>query len=117
MKEALRRSRAAEDYRTKDRQIYDSTFAVIFLGTPHRGSRYASWGVMAQNIAKASGFDANAKVLRDLDVDSGTLDMLSEEFSKMLKAEKFQIFTFQEGMGYKGVQILNAKVSELSFFG
>ncbi|KAF8248666.1 hypothetical protein K440DRAFT_490227, partial [Wilcoxina mikolae CBS 423.85] len=73
------------------RNIYVSTFAIIFFGTPHRGSGSASWGLMAKNAAVAAGFDANDRILRDLKVDSAILEDLREEFNRMLEDKAFNI--------------------------
>jgi hypothetical protein len=97
-----------EDEDLKD--IYGSTHAIIFFGTPHRGSDYASLGLTMRNIAIATGLDANDRILRDLAPDSGTLEMLRQEFSKMLGVRAFKVYTFQEARGYKGIQGLQGKV-------
>lgn len=81
------------------------------MGTPHRGSPYADWGIIARNIAVASGFDASDKILRDLQVDSGVLEHLREEFGQMLKEERFNVHSFQEAKGLKGMRGLSTKVS------
>ena len=82
------------------------------MGTPHLGSSYATWGLVAKNIVVAAGFDANDKNLQDLKVDSGTLEMLREEFAKILddKRNKFRLYTFQEAQGLKGFPGLSGKV-------
>lgn len=85
----------------------------MFFGTPHRGSSYAELGLVAQRIAKAAGFDTNDKLLRSLKPDGVYLDLLREEFGKMLEARAFKVFSFQEGMGFKGTKALSRKVGEL----
>jgi hypothetical protein len=112
LKDALRRSWQAQDYEADLRTMYVSTTAIIFMGTPHRGSTYAPWGTIARNIAVASGFDASNRILRDLHVDSSILELLREDFAKMLNENKIDVFTFQEAKGLKGVQSLNGKVSD-----
>ena len=69
------------------RDIYDSTHAVIFFGTPHRGSRLASWSLLLSNIAQAVRFDTNSAVLRDLDPESGSskLEELKFDFDDILR--------------------------------
>ena len=110
LKEALRRSWRADASETDLKTVYDSTKAIMFLGTPHRGSDYAPWGIIARNIAVAVGFDANDRLLKDLRADSTMLDLLRDEFGKMLKEESFRVYTFTEGKGLKGVQGLTTKV-------
>ena len=115
MKEALRRSRQAESDQQDLKNIYESTRAIIFMGTPHRGSPYAGWGIIVQSIVSAAGFDATDRILRDLKFDAGTLDILQEDFLKMVKKEQFEVFTFQEGKGLKGVRGLTGKVCTRGF--
>lgn len=117
LKDTLRRSRGAEGYRKDDRRLYDSTFAIIFMGTPHRGSEYASMGLMARNIAVAAGFDTNAKNLRDLSTTSATLQRLAEDFIPVLDDGKIAFYTFQEGKGYKGTSALglNGRIVDDAF--
>lgn len=112
LKETLRRSWQAQPYEADLRITYDCTTAIVFMGTPHRGSQYAPWGVLARNIAVALGFDASDRILRDLRVDSGILDLLVEDFSKMLKEDKFNVYTFMESKGLKGIRGLDGKVVE-----
>ena len=111
LKDVFRRSWRAESPHEHLRKIYEATTAVVFMGTPHRGSPYASWGLIARNIAIASGFDASDRILRDLNVESGILELLRVEFGKMLREEKFDIYTFQKSMGLAGVRGLSGKVS------
>lgn len=109
LKEALRQSWQAQAYEDR-RAVYNSTIAVIFMGTPHRGSDYADWGIILRNIAVASGFDASDRNLGDLRGDSPMLEILRSDFGKMLKEERFELYTFQEGKGLKGVRGLTGKV-------
>ncbi|KAF5005542.1 hypothetical protein FDECE_8035 [Fusarium decemcellulare] len=110
LKEALRRSRDANNDDQDLRNIHESTYATIFLGTRHRGSSYAELGLVAQRLVKVVGFDASDELLRNLKPDGSYIELLREEFSKMLEARSFKVYSFQEGMGYKGVQGLSRKV-------
>ncbi|KAF8249568.1 hypothetical protein K440DRAFT_676224 [Wilcoxina mikolae CBS 423.85] len=98
--------------------IYQSTSELMFFGTPHRraGSSYAEWGLIARNIVTAAGFDATDNILRYLKVDSSWLELLREEFDKMLsdkeKPFRSMIYTFQEDRGYKGIRGLTGKIVE-----
>ena len=85
---------------------------MIFLGTPHRGANAADWGNIARRVAAAVGFDTNDKLLRSLQVDSSELDLLREEFSKMLRSDAFKIHSFQEGKHLTNVPGLHGKVSK-----
>lgn len=75
--------------------------------------------MIAHNIVSAVGFDANSKLLRELkEPDSEMLELLREDFSKMLKANSFNVHSFREGRGYKGTSVagLAEKVSKKPCF-
>lgn len=110
--QALRRSWNAPKEDADLRHIYHSTYAIVFMGTPHRGSTYADWGVLAKIAVAATGLDATDALIRDLKIESATLEMLREEFSKLLEESggRIRIHTFQESQGLKGVRGLTEKV-------
>ncbi|KAI9892641.1 MAG: hypothetical protein M1814_001334 [Vezdaea aestivalis] len=110
LKDALRRSRSANEDRFRD--IYLSTKAIFFFGTPHRGGSYVNLGLTAQKILACSGFDTNDKLLRDLRFDSSTAKLLSEEFSRVLDETRPKVYTFQEAMGLSGFGPLSGRVVE-----
>ena len=96
--------------------IYDSTHAVIFFGTPHRGSDLAQWGLMLSNIAEAVQLDTNNAVLRDLDPMSGSskLEEMRLDFDDILRDDRrsreLRIYSFQEEEGMTGLKVLGKKV-------
>ena len=98
-------------------EIYINSHAVIFFGTPHRGSRIASWGRLLGTIAQAAQMDINDAILMDLDPKSGSskLEELRLDFDDILRdsqrAEELRIFSFQEEKGMTGVSLLSDKVS------
>jgi hypothetical protein len=92
------------------RDIYQSTYGIIFFGTPHRGSSYAQMGVLARDIAVAAGFDARDTLIRSLKPDAEMLSLLRQEFARMLYDRAFKIYSFQEGQGFKGTYSLSRKV-------
>ncbi|EFX03482.1 hypothetical protein CMQ_410 [Grosmannia clavigera kw1407] len=99
LKEALRRSKAARLEDQDLRDMYECTYAIVFFGTPHRGSSYAKIGLVAERIVKTVGFAANDKLLRDLKPDGTHLEILREDFSTMLEDRAFKVYSFQEGQG------------------
>lgn len=111
--QALRQSRHTTPGKEHLRGIYDSTHAIIFLGTPHRGSSYESWGQFARGAATAAGFDANARVLQELNIDSAMLEVLRGEFSSLIDDKKLSFHSFQEAQGFIGTSVFgtNRKVS------
>ena len=56
--------------------------AIIFLGTPHRGTDAASWGNFAAQVLKAvqMGTATNPSLLADLERNSETLGQISRQF-------------------------------------
>lgn len=90
--------------------IYNSTKALLFLGTPHRGSDYAAWGKIAERIASVALFDTNARNLEHLSVNGEHLAQLAQNFEGLLYHRTFSIYSYQEAKGYKGVKLLNDKV-------
>ncbi|KAI8634991.1 hypothetical protein F5Y19DRAFT_470041 [Xylariaceae sp. FL1651] len=101
VKDAIRRSSICGS-RTK---------LVVFLGTPHRGSHYGGWGVVASNLASLAFQDSNKQVIRALEVNSEVLDNIHEEFLQAIQ-DKFQIHSFQEARALSGVKGLHGKVVE-----
>jgi hypothetical protein len=97
------------------RDIYQSTYGIIFFGTPHRGSSYAQMGVLARDIAVAAGFDARDTLIRSLKPDAEMLSLLRQEFARMLYDRAFKIYSFQEGQGFKGTYSFSRKVCHFLF--
>jgi hypothetical protein len=87
----------------------DRTKLIIFLGTPHRGSPYASWGQIASNLARIALQDPNKKVLETLEVNSEVLDNIHEEFKSIVHEGGMEIHSFQEARGITGIKGLNRK--------
>ena len=99
------------------RDVYINTCGIIFFGTPHRGSRHASWGRLLSTIAQAAQMDTNDGILIDLDPESGSskLEELILDFDDVLndnqRAKELRVFSFQEEEGMAGVKLLGSKVS------
>ncbi len=104
--------RASESERDRERNIYESTNAILFLGTPHRGGNFVDLGETTRRIVSAVGFDTGYQNIRDLAIDSHTLEDYHERFLKLYDRRKFGIRTFQEARGMKGTSLLgfNQKV-------
>ena len=56
------------------------------------------------------GFSTSDYNLRALRGNAEILEMLRDDFARMLGREAFYITSFQESMGYKGVKGLDGKV-------
>jgi hypothetical protein len=95
------------------RSIVESTAAVVFMGTPHRGSLdMASLGEKARKFASAVRLDTNPKILDILGLKTSDLERCQESFSRIWAKYDFRVKTFQEGLGLTGAHlgILNDKV-------
>ena len=107
--------RAATDTEFDINDIYASTEAILFLGTPHRGSGKAGIGEIARKIASVSGFDATSQNIRALQIDSTELELIHELFMRLYDQKDchFKALTFQEAKGVTGISYLgmNERVS------
>ena len=56
--------------------------AIVFMGTPHRGTDTASWGNFAAQVLNAvqMGTATNPSLLADLERNSETLRQISRQF-------------------------------------
>ncbi len=107
VKEALNESR--KQSQTGKDDLYASTRAVIFFGTPHLGSDDAKWGLLLSSIANAA-FNTNDKILRGLKPDNEKLDNWARNFQDVLDTGKLRVCSLQESAGKTGLSIFNGKV-------
>lgn len=98
------------DLNPRYKQLLQRIQAVVFCGTPHRGSDTAAWAGLATNLVAMAFMDTHKKLLSDLLVDSETLDLIQEDFMKLLYKRPIRIHSFQEGRGLTGVKCLHNKV-------
>lgn len=83
--------------------IFDSTQGIIFMGTPHRGSWMAKWGLrLASELSIV--IPTNKVLLASLRTDSQMLQWIQDDFcSMLLDLEKsrpsFEITCFYEELG------------------
>lgn len=110
--QALRRCESMEDPEFQD--IIRSTHAIVFLGTPHRGSPgLASTADVVRRIAGAVlRFDSHDSILRSLGIDAPELELSRESFISQWRKFQFTVKTFQEAHALTGVKLglLNDKV-------
>ena len=92
------------------KDVYKSSSAIVFLGTPHRGSDHASLGDTIRRIVSAVGFDTQGQVLQALQPGSEILELAREEFCELWRLKGFAVRTFQESQGIAGVRGFNGKV-------
>jgi hypothetical protein len=99
---------------TSHRGLISRVSAVVFCGCPHRGAVVAAWGDLASNLIAVAFADSNSKLLSDLKIDSGILDVIQGDFLKTLHRTlsnpTFRVHSFLEGRAIAGVKGLNSKV-------
>jgi ankyrin repeat domain-containing protein 50 len=117
VKDVLHRASLERDPALQD--IYASTRAVIFLGTPHRGSDWVDFGNTIRKIASVAGFDTSSQILNALKIDSPEISMCQENFMRLYEDHKFEVRTFQEAKGMTGTSFFkfNEKVSSTPISG
>ncbi|KAH6976792.1 peptidase S8/S53 domain-containing protein [Ilyonectria destructans] len=72
-----------------------SVSAVVFFGTPHRGSNYTSSGLMLLRLYSLIGSPSNKKLLSELQ-DSSYLQHLNREFYLMLDSSDIDVYSIYE---------------------
>ncbi|KAL6879276.1 hypothetical protein J3F83DRAFT_295651 [Trichoderma novae-zelandiae] len=79
--------------------IVESTAAVIFLGTPHRGSQdVANFGEVVRSFVSSLGMETTPVILDALRMKTTDLERAQEGFSKVWQKYDFKVKTFQEGL-------------------
>ncbi|KAK8859085.1 nb-arc ankyrin domain-containing protein [Apiospora arundinis] len=109
-KEMLALSRNSSEDRIK--AIVEAIDAVVFLGTPHRGSSMAKLGDSVSRIVSSLGLDTSSVLLDTLGLKNSDLQRSQEAFSAIWNNNSLRVKTFQEGQGLTGASIgpLNDKV-------
>lgn len=95
-------------------QIVNSTAALVFLGTPHRGSNWTGWGKIAASVVAATFFDVQKSNIENLDAHGECLSQLETSFGRLIYRRTFKIHSFQESKGMAGIRGLNSKAGRLS---
>lgn len=92
-------SRSSSSTRCEHQNILESVEAVIFLGTPHRGSvDIAAKGEVARSLLGALGVATTPVILDSLGLKNTDLERAQEEFSRLWHTSNFRVKTFQEGL-------------------
>jgi len=72
--------------------IIKATAGIIFLGTPHRGSNLAKWGLRKAIMGQILGYKAYQEQLKALQIDSTTsiLSELNEDFRSIRNSDNLR---------------------------
>lgn len=73
--------------------IVERTKAILFLGTPHRGTSFGSWGWLAAQALQPLG--SNPLLLANLEYDSIALHDLHKDFMAAAR-DDLRVFNFFE---------------------
>jgi hypothetical protein len=96
--------------------IVNSTFAIVFFGTPHRGSDLADLGLRIIRVAAAVTQQSyNPNIIKSLDKNSEVLKGLRKDFTDtldyMISRNRFESSTYQESQGLSNFPGFRGKVS------
>ncbi|KAL8941011.1 MAG: hypothetical protein Q9216_002491 [Gyalolechia sp. 2 TL-2023] len=107
VKELLRRAAGCIDHQIRLHQIYKSTAAIMFFGTPHWGADPRGFFQhIAEQVVRASGLTVNEQVVNTLLPSSERLRELRDEFGLMVRRQSWVVYCFQEEYG---VPLLSGK--------
>ncbi|PSR97731.1 hypothetical protein BD289DRAFT_403349 [Coniella lustricola] len=91
------------------RAIYVSTFAIVFLGTPHEGSDLARWGELLRGIFGVFPrrmWDTDTPLIKTLLKDSETLDNINASFVEIQQRFRIHLVYENQKTDLKGTMAL-----------
>ena len=112
VKDALSRSR---NETTWIDEILPATIGVIFLGTPHHGSKKASLAKQVMKLAKTFYQDTDTKIIHALEEKSDVLERVTRGFGQVLSAGKIKVHSFQEADKTNGIMIVEKHSSAIGY--
>ncbi|KAK8122740.1 hypothetical protein PG984_011410 [Apiospora sp. TS-2023a] len=103
IKEMLAHCDGSENVKHQD--IAASTAAIMFFGTPHRGSQDAAGYAEVARKAASILLDTNPALLDSLGLRTSDLERSQDAFVKLWRKHGFRVKTFQESTGLSAVKI------------
>lgn len=94
-------------------EIFDAIFGVLFLGTPHQGSKM-SWAGKLLAVLTTPFFGSSKMLLRALEYHEDGLISLQQQFSGCLDKTDKKIYAFYESLPTKFFGVSVGQVSLLS---
>jgi len=92
------------------RKVFEHTIGILFYGTPHRGGNYANLGDALVHAVNVLGHSASTQIINNLKHESEVLELLREEFRKMLDDNHFVVHSFYETKGLSFHRTMSEKV-------
>jgi hypothetical protein len=86
-------------------EIVEDLSAVVFLGTPHRGSDAARIGDIARRVVSALRIDTSPTILDSLGLRNDDLVRNQQSFARIWDERRFEVKTFQESKALSGVNV------------
>lgn len=81
------------------RSIFVSTYGILFLGTPHKGSNLAAWGSRLERICGAvlpkKVLDSSPGLINALKSNNETLQNIDRQFMQIMP--RYHVYFFHEG--------------------
>ncbi|KAM5509938.1 hypothetical protein FOXYSP1_12904 [Fusarium oxysporum f. sp. phaseoli] len=88
------------------KRVIESTAAIIFLATPHRGSpELSAIGEWARSMLSNLKFQTTSAILDTLGLKTTDLERAHEAFCRLWHQYDFQVKTFQESFGLTGIDL------------
>ena len=97
------------------KEILPATIGVMFLGTPHHGSKAASLGKVAFEISRVFFQNPNMDILRGHERNSEILERITRSFGQILAAGHLRVHSFREELDIKGMSIVDASSYSIGY--
>jgi hypothetical protein len=106
-------NQSSETRGTRLKVVIPNVIGIVFLGTPHRGSKSASIGRMAYQITTIATRKPNWKLLRALENNSDTLEQIGNSFLQTLEGHpNIEIYSFREEKETRRFWVFNTIIVE-----
>ncbi|KAF9873583.1 LipA and NB-ARC domain-containing protein [Colletotrichum karsti] len=111
LKSALLYSNDVKDQNLGDaRSVYISTYAIVFLGTPHTGSDMATWGHMLQRMADAvmprKFLESESVLVKTLKKDNEILQGINSHFLDIYQRLQIHMVHESHKTDIKGTKVM-----------
>jgi hypothetical protein len=91
--------------------IIQSLAGILFLGTPHKGSKWQSSASIIASIASTLGFGEESLLLKVVQQDSEMLRDLIQDFTRTINRSSVPLFCFFEQQKSDITRLIKSKTS------